>query len=211
MGFPLLGKKLLEKDYCRIDLSEKNPRLDYRKTSDPQYLDQFIQGELKDKQVLLGIGGYLEKRNIYQASANFAAERNIHLAIDVWAEVGTGIHAPLNSKVHSFKYNDLPYDYGSTIVLEHRANEGVFHTLYGHLSKASLEGLEIGMDIPGGTRFCTIGDWNENGGWPPHLHFQIIRDMQGFKGDYIGVCREEKLDFYKTNCPDPTYLIGWEN
>jgi len=49
-----------------------------------------------------------------------------------------------------------------------------------------------------------LGKPDENGGWPPHLHFQLIRDMQGFVGDYPGVCAKQDLTFYANNCPDPS-------
>jgi hypothetical protein len=46
-----------------------------------------------------------------------------------------------------------------------------------------------------------------NGNWPPHLHFQLIRDMQGKRGDYPGVVRADELAFYRDNCPDPMALL----
>ncbi len=211
MAFPLLGKKLRTEDYCRIILGEENPDLDFEWTSDPLYLEEYISSTLERNQVEFGIGGYLEKRNIYQASENFSAERNIHLGVDVWGNAGTQIYAPLDGLVHSFKYNDLAFDYGGTIILRHESEHGIFHTLYGHLSLGSLEGLEKGKTIREGEVLAKLGDWDENGGWPPHLHFQIIREMQGFEGDYVGVCEERDLDFYRGNCPDATYLIGIEN
>jgi hypothetical protein len=39
------------------------------------------------------------------------------------------------------------------------------------------------------------------------LHFQIINDMQGKKGDYPGVSSKKELAFYKKNCPDPNLLL----
>ena len=46
-----------------------------------------------------------------------------------------------------------------------------------------------------------------NGDYPPHLHFQIINDLQGNFGDYLGVCSANELDFYKENCPDPNLIL----
>ncbi len=207
MPSPILGKKITPKNSCTIRLGKENSDLVFEKTCDPHYLNDFIFSEIQKKGVEYGIGGYLEKRAIYQASENFTPERNIHLAVDIWGEVGTTVHAPLDSIVHSFKYNALPYDYGGTIILQHQENEKVFHTLYGHLSKSSLIGLEKNQVIKAGTPFCQFGDWDENGGWPPHLHFQMIIDMQNMEGDYVGVCEEKDLEFYKNNCPDPSFLI----
>ncbi len=48
----------------------------------------------------------------------------------------------------------------------------------------------------------------ENGQWPPHLHFQIIKDMQGMKGDYPGVCAFSEREMYLANCPDGDLILG---
>lgn len=209
--FPILGRELSPEEFCPIDLSEQNTRLDYLKTSNPKYLGEFIDQELASNGVKYGIGGYAEKRAIYRASEYFNAEENercIHLAIDIWTDAYTTFHAPLDGIIHSFKNNDLAYDYGGTIVLQHEEKGQIFHTLYGHLSLASLVGLKKGMKIDAGMPLCQIGNWHENGGWPPHLHFQLINDMQGMEGDYFGACAENETDFHLKNCPNPLHLIG---
>ncbi len=210
---PLLGNRIQQDQYACISLAENRLGQDFEKTADPKFLDEFIQGELKNTNVEWGIGGYLEKRGIYRSSPEFfgsGPERCYHLGIDIWAKAGTEIYCPLPATVHSFKYNDKPYDYGGTIIMQHQMEGQVFHTLYGHLSKDSLVGLEVGQVFPSGKRLCRLGDWNENGGWPPHLHFQVIIDLQGNTGDYAGVSSLEDLEFYKENCPNPFYLCGFE-
>lgn len=47
----------------------------------------------------------------------------------------------------------------------------------------------------------------ENGQWPPHLHFQLIASMEGWEGDYPGVCRYSEKDHYLLNCPDPDLIL----
>ena len=47
----------------------------------------------------------------------------------------------------------------------------------------------------------------ENGDYPPHLHFQIILDIENFYGDYPGVCSENDLKYYSQNCPDPNLVL----
>ena len=89
----------------------------------------------------------------------------------------------------------------------HRLNDYVFHTLYGHLSEASLDGLAIGKVIARGDKIAEIGPRQFNGNWPPHLRFQLIEDMQEYQGDYPGVVREAELDYFKENCPDPFPLL----
>ena len=105
------------------------------------------------------------------------------------------------------RYNDAPSDYGATIILRHELQGFVFHTLYGHLSRKDLLDLKEDQDIPAGQAFCEIGTEKDNGGWVPHLHFQVIVNMQGKKGDYPGVASPSELDFYKQNCPDPGLLL----
>jgi murein DD-endopeptidase MepM/ murein hydrolase activator NlpD len=152
----------------------------------------------------------LEHRAIYDESGLFEAEttrRNIHLGLDFWTAAGTTVFAPLAGTVHSFQDNAHFKDYGPTIILQHTLQGQVFHTLYGHLSRPSLAGLSIGQAVACGDRLGTLGDSHENGEWPPHLHFQLILDMQGKTGDYPGVCAAADLPFYRLNCPDPSSLL----
>ena len=111
------------------------------------------------------------------------------------------IFNPLDGEVHSFQFNPGSGNYGPTIILYHPAEK--IYSLYGHLSKGDLAHLEVGAPIAAGQLICHLGKPDENGGWPPHLHFQLIRDMQGFQGDYPGVCSQQDLMFYANNCPDP--------
>jgi len=39
------------------------------------------------------------------------------------------------------------------------------------------------------------------------LHFQIIKDIKDYKGDYPGVCAAKDLKYYKNNCPNPNLLL----
>ncbi len=196
-------------DYCTIYLNRENPNFDFEKSASPKYLDEYIRSELKKNNKQFGVGGYLEERAIYSASDAFS-NRNIHLAVDVWTAANTPICSPLDALVHSFQYNAAPYDYGTTIILEHNYNGLKFYTLYGHLKLDSLNALFEGKKIKAGEIFTHIGEEHENGGWCPHLHFQLIVDIQNYKGDYVGVCSKEDLDYYKKNCPDPSHLLRIE-
>jgi hypothetical protein len=69
--------------------------------------------------------------------------------------------------------------------------------------------LELGQFLQAGEEFCQVGPYPENGDWPPHLHFQLIWDLDGNWGDYPGVAAEKDLDYYRQNCPDPAPLIGY--
>ena len=85
-----------------------------------------------------------------------------------------------------------------------------FYTLYGHLSLKSISHLKVGMAFKQGDLLGDLGKPDVNGDYPPHLHFQIIKDIQEFKGDYPGVCSKKHLDFYLKNCPDPNTLLKLE-
>jgi peptidoglycan LD-endopeptidase LytH len=55
-----------------------------------------------------------------------------------------------------------------------------------------------------------LGGADENVGWPPHLHLQIIRDLEGRRGDYPGVCRVSEAPQWLARCPDPNLLLRIE-
>jgi murein DD-endopeptidase MepM/ murein hydrolase activator NlpD len=84
----------------------------------------------------------------------------------------------------------------------------VFHTLYGHVSLSDLAQLHEGQYINRGEIIAHFGDFNENGNWPPHLHFQVIGDMYSKKGDFPGVCAISEQEKYLSNCPDPNFILN---
>ena len=113
----------------------------------------------------------------------------------------------MDGKIHSFQNNDSLGDYGPTIILEHNIDGYCFHTLYGHLSLNSLKNKSVGDKIEKGTQIGTLGLPPINGDYAPHLHFQIIINMEGEKGDYPGVSSKNNLPFYLENCPNPELLL----
>lgn len=198
--------------YVPLDLSKNNPLLETVDVSKSSNLEAFVHDHLEAHRAKVAFGGYLEERNIYQRSTHFKSqdvdlERSIHLGVDFWAEEGTGVCAPLDGHVHSFRNNTNFGDYGPTIILEHDVEAVKFYTLYGHLSLESLQPILVGMPIQKGEVFATLGSHLVNGDYPPHLHFQIIRDLQGNMGDYLGVCSKIEQGFYSKNCPDPNVLL----
>jgi very-short-patch-repair endonuclease len=136
-----------------------------------------------------------------------AEPRRLHLGIDIWGKPYTKVMAPLDGIVHSFAFNNAFGDYGATIILTHNMKGRTFHSLYGHLSLNSIKNIQEGERIRKGDVFCEFGIPFENGQWPPHLHFQLIIDMEGKKGDYPGVCRYSERQRYLDNCPDPDTIL----
>jgi 4-aminobutyrate aminotransferase-like enzyme/Ser/Thr protein kinase RdoA (MazF antagonist) len=163
----------------------------------------------------VGIGRYNEARSIYtsdlfKCEGNDGPEwRTIHLGLDVFTEAGSPVLAPLDGVVHSFRNNTSPLDYGPTIILQHTIADQhlTFYTLYGHLSIDSLDGLYAGKAVAQGTPFARIGTYPVNGGWPPHLHFQVITDLLDTTGEFPGVARPSQRAIWLSLSPDPNLVV----
>lgn len=197
--------------YVALDLSVTNKGLVESKPLTAADFENFITNYLKKNNAEIAFGGYIEGRNLYQRSTIFKnetlPERNIHIGLDLWGKVGTSILAPLDGKIHSFKNNEGFGDYGPTIILEHEVENEKFYTLYGHLSLESIENITVGTVFKKGDRLATFGNSTVNGDYAPHLHFQIINNIENYYGDYPGVCNINDLNFYIENCPDPNLLL----
>ncbi len=163
----------------------------------------------------VGVGRYDESRLLY-TSALFGASgnptderRTVHLGLDFFVEPGAPVSAPLDGVVHIVANNSAPQDYGPVVILRHETSEGEeFFTLYGHLSKASLVSLEAGQRIARGRQFARVGSAQENGGWTPHVHFQIILDLLDLGGDFPGVACASQHAVWTSISPDPNVLLG---
>ena len=193
-----------------LDFTSNNTELTPAILTDTDLFSKWVDEKLIKNKATYGIGGYNEHRTIYSRSEHFNSieePRRLHLGTDIWGAAGTPIYNFYEAKVHSFKFNDNFGDYGATIILQYQLGDLKLFGLYGHLSLASLEGLTEGQFIPAGKQFASFGVKEENGYWPPHLHFQLIFDMKGAKGDYPGVCRFSKRENYLKNCPDPALIL----
>ena len=197
--------------YIALDLSVTNSELIANKPENADDFELFISNFLKKNNAEVAFGGYIEGRTLYQRSTIFKndsiSERNIHIGLDLWTKVGTSVLAPIDGKVHSFKNNIGLGDYGPTIILEHTVENEFFYTLYGHLSLESIENLSVGTFFNKGEHIGTLGSSDVNGDYAPHLHFQIIHNIEAYSGDYPGVCSTNDLNFYIENCPDPNLLL----
>lgn len=206
--------------YLLLDFSANNPDLTPElDLTDTARFTHYVFGKLRDAGVVVGMGGYNEHRAIYHRSAHFGdaqppcdgppcdGPRQIHLGIDFWAAAGTPVFAPLDGVVQSFQDNNRFGDYGPTIILEHETETGPLYSLYGHLSRKSLASLYERMQIKAGDRLAEIGPYPENGDWPPHLHFQLMTDMLGLRGDFPGVCSLADREKFLKICPNPNDLL----
>ena len=199
-------------DYVSIDLSLNNKALQNFDVSCSQSWIRYIHEYLQSRNKSIAFGGYLESRSIYNRSEYFNANntlenRNIHLGMDLWCAAETPVLAAFDGEVHSFKDNTNYGDYGPTLVLKHCIDTVGFYTLYGHLSKSSIKNLNKNTQISKSQCIGYLGDSSVNGDYAPHLHFQIIKNIENFEGDYPGVCSQNSLAFFSANCPDPNLVL----
>lgn len=206
--YPVLGLDYSKNDMMVLDLSINNHTIRGLDVIDG--LDNYIKNKLISYDKQIAYGGYAEERDFYWSSPLFASvgeKRTIHLGVDLWTTPLTPVYAPLDAIVYGVKYNNLPLDYGYTVVLKHSIDENTFYTLYGHLSDKGIDELEVGQRLNKGSQFCFIGTPTTNGGWAPHLHLQMILDMQGKTDDYPGVATKSDQKLYLSNCPNPELFI----
>lgn len=178
--------------------------------NDPSEFDRLLAAERIRAGKSVGIGRYDEPRLCYasdQFSSGESSRRTIHIGLDIFADAGTQLFAPLGGTVHSVANNDKPLDYGPTIILRHATPDGTeFFTLYGHLSLDSIRGMQPGHAIRRGDLLAKFGAADVNGGWPPHVHFQIMTNMLGKEGDFPGVALPDERDVWLSLVPDPNLI-----
>jgi 4-aminobutyrate aminotransferase-like enzyme/Ser/Thr protein kinase RdoA (MazF antagonist) len=182
--------------------------------ADTKALTEKIFHEMKREGASFGVGRYDEPRLLYTSSLFGSGtpteeRRSVHLGMDLFVEPGTAVRAPVDGVVHAVANNTAPLDYGPVVILRHETGDGAeFFTLYGHLTKDTLDGLKVGQRIVRGEKFARVGASSENGGWPPHLHFQIIFDLLELGADFPGVACASQRAVWTGLSPDPNLLLG---
>ncbi|MDA1028090.1 MAG: aminotransferase class III-fold pyridoxal phosphate-dependent enzyme [Bacteroidetes bacterium] len=160
----------------------------------------------------VGIGRWNEPRLAYTGSqyeTTSGERRTVHIGVDLFRPEGTPVQTPLDGLVHSFCAHHAEFDYGGCIVLEHRPKDGpVFWTLFGHLSHPSVAGVQKGQLVHAGEVFAHLGSFEENGGWVPHLHFQIVLDLLDLEGTFPGVAAASLRDVWTSLSPSPARMLG---
>ena len=210
---PLVSFDPQQDKLIKFDFSAGQTEQDPAIFSSTEVFSKWVDDKLKENGAIYGVGGYGELRSIYGLSNVFDAAvegeepRRFHIGMDIWGKAGTPVFAPLGGMVHSFAFNDRKGDYGATIILLHQLDGIPFYSLYGHLSFRDLS-ISEGNYVNRGQEFAHFGDVHENGHWPPHLHLQLIFDIQMKQGDYPGVCKYSEREKYLANCPDPDFLAN---
>jgi murein DD-endopeptidase MepM/ murein hydrolase activator NlpD len=171
-----------------------------------------------------GIGRYDEdRRGMYEAdlfkastSAGHESARTIHMGIDLGAAAGTPIFSPCRAEVWGSAFLDQEGDYGGTILLkinDLRANDLSLYMLFGHLSRASTLRFQKGVEVGRGELLGWLGEKHENGGWNPHLHWQLSW-LEPVAVDLPGAVSTRTHELARAVFPDPTTILksslaGW--
>lgn len=174
-----------------------------------------IAAELRAAAATVGIGRYAEPRPLYTGPGfgecgPVARRRTVHLGIDLFAPAGTEVHAPLDGEVVTAIVCPEHLDYGGLVVLRHETDDGIpFGTLHGHLEPRCAAELRPGQRIARGEAFAVLGAPPGNGGWPPHLHFQLLaEDPMALPPVPPGVADPDDLPAHLALYPDPAPLLG---
>jgi 4-aminobutyrate aminotransferase-like enzyme/Ser/Thr protein kinase RdoA (MazF antagonist) len=208
--FPTLEKKQVHP----LDLGLASPLIGNREEAGDLELLQFrmerLQSNVPDK---ILAGGYLEPRALYTSEAYDRTgnqgrdSRTIHLGIDFWVPAGTPVHALFEGEVVTAVNDRGDKEYGGLIILKHLEEGVTFYSLYGHQSLESVTARSPGEKIPKGALISRTGPYPENGNWVPHLHFQLMLTLLGYRDDFPGVAYPGEVDIWKSICPDPNLLF----
>jgi 4-aminobutyrate aminotransferase-like enzyme len=213
---PVMGPDLRTEPLLVLDLSVASPLVSAEPGENAEpLLTVRVADAMRAAAVRVGIGRYDEPRLLYSSALFAGAEnalaerRTIHLGLDIFADAGTPVFAPLRGVVHAFADNRAALDYGPVIILRHATDDGTdLFTLYGHLSRESLDGLAVGRVIERGERFASLGSAEVNGGWTPHLHLQVLTDPLDLDTDFPGVAPASQRAVWRSLSPDPNLLVG---
>ena len=131
----------------------------------------------------------------------------MHIGIDIGGPIGTPCMAFMDGEISHFGYNPEAGDYGNVIITKHEIGGVTVWALFGHLDSKSIEGKRVGQRITGGEVIAWFGAFEENGGWEPHLHFQLSL-IEPETHDMPGVVAPEDRDQALKDYPDPRLVLG---
>lgn len=202
------------KDVYPLDLSVSSKWMGHEQEfNDPEWFQYKINTLQKEQAGKIIAGGYLEPRSFYTTAAfektgNKGREsRTVHLGTDFWLPALTPVHVLFDGEIVTAVYDGLEKGYGGLIIVKHMIKKVSFFTLYGHLSKESVSSRKCGEIIKKGQFLAVLGNYQENGHWVPHLHFQLMLSLLDHKNDFPGVAFHNQTEVWKSICPDPNLLF----
>ncbi len=208
--FPTVGKNKIH----HLDLSVSSKWIGHQEEFNDLEFFKFkidrLQKKYPDKTLA---GGYLEPRPLYTSTeydkvGNSGPEsRTVHLGVDFWLPEKTPVHALFDGEIIIAVNDSGDKEYGGLIILRHQMDNFGFYSLYGHLTVASVSEKKVGQRISKGECIGHLGNYPENGNWAPHLHFQLMYSLLGYKRDFPGVTYPKQIEVWQGLCPDPNLLF----
>lgn len=155
-----------------------------------------------------GVGRYDERRpGMYLGEQFVDGGRDVHMGIDLAAPAGEPVLAFYAGTVFLLGDNALPFDYGPTLITRHRWLDQTVYALHGHLSRESLARWSPGDIFEAGDELGQVGSAEVNGGWNPHLHFQLSL-LEPTTHDLPGAVSEAGRAWARRAFPDPRLVLG---
>ena len=203
----------LHREPCLVlDLGTTSPLLNARDADNTEpALTARVRRAMRDAGVRVAAGRYDELRPPYStvADAGDLDPRSVHLGVDLFVEPGMMVHAPVAGVVHDAGESRSALGYGPTVVLRHQTSDGTpFFTLYGHLDPDALSLCPRGRSVAPGAQLGRVGTRDVNGGWTPHLHFQVIIDLLELGRRFPGVGHSSQRTAWRALSPDPNLILG---
>ncbi len=157
-------------------------------------------------------GGYLEDRSTLWNGHYHNPNSMIHLGVDFNVPQGTDIHMPYDGICSFVSHSpDQVGGWGGRIDFYNQERD--FYFILGHLSLNSELHKHVVMPpeppftLKKGSKVGYIGSSDENGGWAPHLHLQLMS-----KATYESFSFRQEIDGYgmrhhemQTRYPNPLH------
>lgn len=197
-----------------LPLDGSDPDLSFASSdTDHARAEAYWRGYMREHAFEMGIGLWHERRNIYRGEMFRSILlddmfRDLHLGIDIFLDALEPLYVPFSGVVVDHGYGPEPLDYGGVILLRHAPEPGVeFYSLWGHLDPDSISGWNVGDEVAAGTLFARLGDRPVNGGWLPHLHFQLSTIRYDKATEMPGVGEAPLAELWAELYPDPAEVL----
>ena len=191
-----------------ISLAEDSPYINQIAGKSQQELDGIISEIHREQGVTWSLSGNRENRKaLYVDSPTISGEgRTVHLGVDLNVSAGTPVFAPLSGEVVVSEHEAGQGTFGAMVVMKVELGGSIFYMQFAHLDTASLP--KLGTKIERGEQVGIVGEYDVNGNFFEHLHFQVLTQLGFEKGfQYKGLCRPEDMATINDFIPDPMALI----
>lgn len=177
-----------------------------------------VESRSAQLQRILGVdwfyGGWMEDRSIVWSDTYLRETGNfLHLADDFNVPAGTMVFCVADGPiVHMGTDSPLKGGWGGHIVQKIQFHGKPHALIYCHLG--FMQPRDTPCDISKGDFIGLVGNKSENGGWGPHLHLQLVADIDDVTDwahfmdkEIDGYGKVSDIEYWAKRCPDPTPLI----